>query len=646
MLTVRPPRVTKPPVPRCGRLWWRCGLLWALLGGVACGRRATVVHRTGTVEHRPGAPSMSDAPPWSSAYWGYGLGTGSLLRTGRESRALLWLHPGGRIEVAPETLLRLAETADSLGIQLQAGRAVIESGDAALGLLGKVGRARLEAGGRVELVVDGDGTLVRVLLGQAELIQNGDVTRLVAGATGRLDVEVGRAQVETEAKAPTYAVEVSGRGVRHRPEGTKKWLRLRPGRHALFSGTALRLARKSTVVATTEAGRATLTAPAAATLAPRTGTDLSLSSGTARVRAAGVWSTVVPGGVVLTPKNATSEARVDADKDAHVVAHNGVVTLRGTTRTDLVYGERGRIDRDGTVRVEQRLPAHAVWSIRAGASLTVHDPEPPTSVAIQVDGICTGDAVVRSGSRKRPWVGRSAKAVHIPFAVGRAGYRVHCLSPSGVLSKQKRHGVVEVRRDLGRIRMPKHVARSTIRTDGRKYSVLYQNRLPSLVFRWPLAPPASSFQLHLQAVASGKERSWSLNEASVVLKSGEVPEGDYLAWFAPGDAASDRIRSPKTPLRLDFDNAAPAAYLRAPREARVPAGTAVTVSGVTLAGSTVQSQGQTLSLDRHHRFHAELMPQASARAFAIEIVHPRLGRHVYLRRFQQATPVANKEATP
>jgi hypothetical protein len=148
--------------------------------------------------------------------------------------------------------------------------------------------------------------------------------------------------------------------------------------------------------------------------------------------------------------------------------------------------------------------------------------------------------------------------------------------------------------------------------------------LPAITFRWPEAPDASGYELHLKKKSG---RSWvePSSKAKHTTKAGHCTEGEYTWWFEGKDGAE----SPKTRLVVDFDNTAATAYLK-----KVTAGVAgaVHVEGAVLDGWSVSSGGGSVSLDRHNRFSADVSPGANQTAAAIRISHSRRGVHYYVLR--------------
>jgi hypothetical protein len=88
---------------------------------------------------------------------------------------------------------------------------------------------------------------------------------------------------------------------------------------------------------------------------------------------------------------------------------------------------------------------------------------------------------------------------------------------------------------------------------------------------------------------------------------------------------------PESTMTIDFDNAAPAAFLREPGN-DAAWGARVKVSGVVLDGYAVTVDGTVVPLDIHQRFTAEVPAPVDHDAIAVKFVHPARGVHYYLRR--------------
>jgi hypothetical protein len=185
--------------------------------------------------------------------------------------------------------------------------------------------------------------------------------------------------------------------------------------------------------------------------------------------------------------------------------------------------------------------------------------------------------------------------------------------------------VLTLKPDSGNVPLPKRASANTVEADGRRYTILYQTRPPSLILAWPTAPPgATELELHLAGPAG--DRVMRLPTARHVLASGTLAEGTYSWWYTTRDGKS----SPKTGLQLRFDNTAPTAqFFRS--SAETTAGT-IAIDGVTVPGSKVSSGGNPLSVDEHGRFRGSLAPAEGDDAVAVRVEAAPTGIHYYVRR--------------
>jgi len=231
--------------------------------------------------------------------------------------------------------------------------------------------------------------------------------------------------------------------------------------------------------------------------------------------------------------------------------------------------------------------------------------------------------VARGTSFRKPRqrvVARTSAVLTLPAGAHR--YRVLCVGGSPQAA-----GKLVVKADSGTAPVPRTAASNTIDTDGRRYTVLYQTRLPSMTFVWPGAPADGPFTLHIET--EGKERTVVAAGGRHTLPAGAVSEGAHSFWFTAGDGKSSR----PTSVKVAFDNAAVTAQLSAPREGSPSSEGEVEVAGIALEGSTVTVAGQKLALDPQGRFRGRApRPGPGERAIAVRLEHPRTGVHYYVRR--------------
>jgi hypothetical protein len=251
-------------------------------------------------------------------------------------------------------------------------------------------------------------------------------------------------------------------------------------------------------------------------------------------------------------------------------------------------------------------------------------------IKLQLDPPCAGGGSVtlsekgeHAGRGRQRSEGRDQAMVTVPS--GAWSYLYEC-DRKGITS-----GTLTVRRDAGLERLPRVAPTNVIDADGRRYTVLYQSRLPSLTFTWPASPATPAYTLYVEG--KGRTRRYPVDHPQLRLASGALPEGIYQWWFE----ASDGRQSPRTTVTVRFDNAAVTAQVVSPRDgARVTPGAEIEVKGVALEGSTVAVGAAPLEVDEQGRFQGKVIsPGANARSIAIRLAHPKSGVHYYVRRIVQ-----------
>jgi hypothetical protein len=211
------------------------------------------------------------------------------------------------------------------------------------------------------------------------------------------------------------------------------------------------------------------------------------------------------------------------------------------------------------------------------------------------------------------------------FAPGRSDYTVNCLGEHNQAVAAR--GTITVVRDTGARPMPVSPPATSVSVDGRNYTVMYQNQLPSLTVTWPNPPAGSSFNLHLESRAGKK--TIPVPSPSYTFRSGSLPEGHHTIYFDTETKVSRR-----TGVDIVFDNAAPTASLAA----RAPSETddEMTISGVALPGWQVEIAGSKVEQDGQQRFSQKVQVPQNESAIAVKLIHPTRGVHVYLRRTARA----------
>jgi FecR protein len=266
-------------------------------------------------------------------------------------------------------------------------------------------------------------------------------------------------------------------------------------------------------------------------------------------------------------------------------------------------------------------------SLPAGESAIIHGRQTPLVIRLELQPPCPAGGSVILGYSGRAGRQRAEGRDQALFTVGSGSwsYRYQCER------QELRRGTLTIRRDAGNERLPRVAPTNFIDADGRRYTVLYQSRLPSLTFGWPDAPPAPGYTLHVES--KGRTRRYPVNAARLRLASGALSEGTYQWWFEAAAGKSSR----RTTVTVRFDNAAVTAQVDTPRDGvRVTPGNEIEVAGVAIEGSTVAVGAAPLEVDEQGRFRGKARPPAAnERSIAIRLAHPKSGVHYYVRRIVQ-----------
>jgi hypothetical protein len=269
----------------------------------------------------------------------------------------------------------------------------------------------------------------------------------------------------------------------------------------------------------------------------------------------------------------------------------------------------------------------ASLTLSAGDSGTIHDPHAPTAVGLRVGSICHEGATVDVTGRGAPAPVQGNESVTVVLPAGRYRYVVHCVENGRLSSRARSSGHLTIAADSGRGEMPSNAPRSTIDTDGRRYSVLYQNLLPEITAQWPSAPGGGPFTLNVRD-AGGRTRTYRGAGTAVTVASGQLAEGSYRVWMSNPTGQ----RSIDTVLVIGFDNAARTAQLSEPHDPVDLSHGSVHVAGSALAGSSVTVGEHRLALDAQNRFQDTVPVSAGQASLVVRIAHPAHGVQYYLRR--------------
>lgn len=264
----------------------------------------------------------------------------------------------------------------------------------------------------------------------------------------------------------------------------------------------------------------------------------------------------------------------------------------------------------------------------AGDSFVIHDPRPPTALGF-TQSKCAGKALlVIDPDQAHPKVTSGAALVSARFPRGSHRYVVKCANADVRAEERVAAGSVSVFADDGSRTLPKSAPVSRIDLDGRRYTVMYQGRLPGLDVHWPNAPEASNYSF--TARSKSGDRSFRGQQSSYRFPSGTLSEGEHTL-----EAQADGRRARPTIVVLQFDNAAPTASISSPADGSFSRGSTVQVSGTAQPGWVVTVDGQELTQDRQNRFGHDVTAPNNQRALSIRFTQPGRGVHYYLRRSVQ-----------
>lgn len=580
-----------------------------------------------------GAVERDNGGGFVSAPIGQPFFVGDAARTGAGAWARLRLRDKAVVRLGAETLVRFVAG----GARLETGEALAEGGPVVIQT--EAGTAQIEPGGALRAIGSKDGVRFQVDIGRAVIQREDGAVTLERG--GGIIVAVGGAIVETiagegqalpidagvaappdagEPAAPvaTIAATVKGRGVTSKT-GAEAWKPLPAGATTLVAGVGVKLPRGASLELARGNDRATISGPAEVTVGSADGPIVATRSGNARVSARDAEVAIaVPGGVIVTRTGGDAGLEVGR-RETVARVERGEVLLDGE-KTDATAraGETGVMAKDGAASVRDLVPSTADVALPIGERAIIHDPSRKVAVKVDLAGACAGGGVLEladaRGSFRAPRRIGGDQALFFAGA-GTTRYRVRCDGGGAVKT-----GLVRVQGDSGAAPVVRTPPVNTIETDGRKYSITYQNRLPALTVNWNEARGRAT----LHVVSGGNERTFD-GSGTFDVPAGTLPEGTHTVWITTGTRSS-----PRTTLKIDFDNAAPTAQITAPPP-RAPWDAEVSVTGTTVEGWSVSVDGAPASRDASGRFRASVA-SAGKNAFAIRLAHPQHGVHYYLRR--------------
>jgi hypothetical protein len=594
-------------------------------------------------ETSPGVQKQTGAGPWTAAAVGVKFFRGDAVQTA-DGEALLRLGPAAALRVKPKSLIRFGASKGKSSIAVELGEATLEGtgGTYQLGL----GAVTLDGQSTVRLTPgDATGTTrVELVLGAATLEEDGGApTAMAAGQTYVLGL--GAATLEPErradaampdaaiadaapmdaapvAAADVVAVVVTGRRAETKPEGGT-WQSLPAGDGELAAGAELKIGRGSTV----KASRPGVTLEMSAGGRMKVGGDPFMTVSAGELRATGAdgdkGKVALPGGQLVLDGARTGAAIEIKRRETEIAVTRGVIELVGSKgKVPLQQGETAILRADGQIRIMNAVPKYFDLRVEAGASFTVHDPNPRPGTAVRFDYDCGGDGTVELGKDgfRAPRVSGGNNSANMMVPPGAWRYRVRCDN-----GRSGGSGKITVKRDSGTKSLPpvRDGGTNYVDADGMKYVVNYQNLRPKVVFRWKKATGGA---LTLNVAKGADVRTWPARGGSVTVGADELDDGVYSFYFTTSEGG----RSPTSPLIMQYDNATPSAYIEEPKNATAWGGQ-IRVKGAVMPGYTASVEGVAMTLDRARRFDTQISPP-SANAIAIKLSHSRFGVHYYLRR--------------
>jgi ferric-dicitrate binding protein FerR (iron transport regulator) len=609
---------------------------------------ATLVEATGAIER----DTKAALGKWGPAALHAEFFVGDGVRSGKSSRAVLMLSDTSRLNLDQDTVIRFRDRPSGSKkehIDLEMGDATLEVGGEPLSLETDVGVAVINAGSRILLRKTGDGVRYEVSVGLARFESTSGQTEIRAGQG--VSIGIGSATIErynvvknapsTSAPVPpapapdagamartpsgTVSTRVVGGSASVRAPGATAFSQLAAGDGRVAAGSTMRLPAGVSADVDQGGQHATLRGSGEFIVAETGKSFIQAAGGAISFSGTAKEVTVtVPGGSMIVRTGASADVHVKADA-TQVAVTAGAVEVRSATGTDeLLAGEQGTIGAKGTTEVVGRGPGYVDFLTSAGASFAVHDPSPPTAIGFSTAAVCPEGAVVElDRGRARS---RGQGTVGVLVSPGAHRYDVHCVDASGVRKDVATGGTISVIHDGGTARIPRTAPSTLVDTDGRNYTVLYQNILPKISVRWPNAPQASGYTL-AHASPGGKSETLSSASPSYSFASGALREGAHRLTFEGGGG-----HSKATTVDIRFDNAAPTATLTSPGNGGFAPGATVMVSGAALDGWKISAGGKVLPLDDQLRFAGEVTAPVNERALAVLFENPHRGVHYYLRR--------------
>jgi hypothetical protein len=610
------------------------------LSGLACGDKSPKTIAELIEIASGGATKSGGDGKWLVAAKGDKFKNGDQLKTDDQGVARL-LIAGQKLRMGNDTLLQFG------GEKIVFfGEIEVDKGLSELGI--DFGDAEITTSGTLRIVRRDDTYQFEVLVGDATITQVGGVTVLGVGdevgfefgdgvmekIEGAIDAGVADAAVvEADAAAPAateVVATVTGKGARVRDAAGGKWSKLKPGEQSIPSKSEVEIKNRSKVLFTRGSERVNVIGASLALVDADAASFITIKKGRADAHAEGAnLNVAVPGGTVELDSGdevATNLHLEVGNKGTLVEMKTGKATLRAGDKQEVIgIGESAQIH-NGQIEVIDRAPTFSHITLGTVANATLHVVRAPVNVRINFKEHCARAVVevARGNNFARATQRRAGKGNAIlVMTTGSQRYRVRCYEGDTLANKAAASGRLNVIRDSGSRPLPRGAPRNTIDTDGRRYTVLFQNRLPAITIRWRGAPKASQYTFMVSS-GKGKAREVSASKAEYTYKSGVFGEGVYDYWIVANGKESKHSK-----LIISFDNAASTGYLSSPSPNGKLSGNSVVVRGAAVLGWTVSVGDQTLALDKQYRFD-ESVPLGPD-GVAIRFSHPKYGTHYYVR---------------
>jgi hypothetical protein len=594
----------------------------------------------GTVErdHATRVGVFASARPREEFWAGDGI------KTGVGAGAWLELMGGTALELESSTLMRFVAShldRNREHLELELGQAVLTTGNTSLAIQTWFGAALVQPNTRLRLARSPSGGRIEVAFGSAILETQGQRRELTAGR--KVQVGIDRAIIEAPVHSvpaapasPLHAApateadgiqaEVDGDGARIRKPAQPEFEPLPRGTSIIAHGSTLRLAARTNALLRAPEGEFRFSGPGEYSIGGSNDSRVRIGYGGLQIGLTDQTTLVsVPGGTIRL--SARSRVSLRAETGTKVEVGSGTATVEGSKASETLRGgEQVVLNRDGTIqRSRSRSLEHADFTVPIGESFIAHDPRPPCTVGFVLGKKCEALAVLElDGQRSKEVVGE--QVINVRLGAGKHSYTLRCLAADGQASDAVARGWLVISADAGTRRLPTTAPASTVDTDGRNYTLLFQNRLPAVAVRWPKPPTIGPFVLLVKS-PSGRSQSLTTSSPYYTFAPGKLGEGTHELVFEGGGS-----RTKPTLLELRFDNAAPAASIESPEDGSFSPGSEVLVAGAALPGSRVSVADQELAQDDQQRFSGSVRAPTTEAALAIRLHQPNRGNHYYLRR--------------